>query len=92
VQAAELLETLDSVMLKRQVNFPWAEDLVKRWGRAQPVTLAESLLQIWSHSSYHRGQMNRRLRELGAEPPLTDYVVWIWMGRPTAEWKGADAG
>jgi uncharacterized damage-inducible protein DinB len=38
------------------------------------------------HSTYHRGQVNARLRELGIEPPLTDYIAWIWFGRPEAEW------
>ncbi len=52
-----------------------------------PATLAETVLQITSHTTYHRGQVNMRLRELGAEPPLTDFIAWIWLGRPEAEWE-----
>jgi hypothetical protein len=29
--------------------------------------------------------VNARLRELGAEPPLTDFIAWIWFGKPQAE-------
>ena len=73
------------------VRFPWADGLVQRFGRAQLVTWGESVLQVAMHSSYHRGQVARRLRELGAEPPLTDFVAWIWMDRPEADWGSEEA-
>ena len=31
------------------------------------------------------------LRELGGEPPLTDFVAWIWLDRPPADWGDDDA-
>jgi uncharacterized damage-inducible protein DinB len=43
------------------------------------------------HSGYHRGQVARRLREHGAEPPLGDFIAWVWMGRPEADWGGEEA-
>ncbi len=86
-QALGQLETLDAVALERQVRFPWAEQLVERFGSPLPATLAETILQITSHTTYHRGQVNMRLRELGAEPPLTDFITWIWLGRPEADWE-----
>jgi len=36
--------------------------------------------------SYHRGRINKKLRELGYEPPLTEYFIWVWRGRPKTEW------
>ncbi len=54
--------------------------------RATP-TIAESAIQVASHSTHHRGQLNTRLRALGAEPPRFDYIAWVWFGRPTADWK-----
>jgi uncharacterized damage-inducible protein DinB len=89
LQATEFLATLEPAALERTIDFPWAKELVKQYGEARRATLAECLLQITSHSTYHRGQVNRRLRELGAEPPLTDFVAWIWMGQPAPEWKSA---
>jgi len=34
------------------------------------------LTQLFSHSSYHRGQIALLLRRIGAEPALTDFVFW----------------
>ena len=48
--------------------------------------MAETCLQVCSHSTYHRGQVNARLREIGAEPPLVDYIAWLWFERPAADW------
>jgi len=73
------------------VRFPWADHLVQRFGKAQPATWSESVLQLAMHSAYHRGQVARRLRELGEEPPLTDFIAWVWAGRPEADWGGEDA-
>jgi uncharacterized damage-inducible protein DinB len=73
------------------VRFPWADRLVKRFGGAVHATWAESVLQVAMHSTYHRGQVARRLRELEVEPPLTDFIAWIWQGRPLAEWGDEDA-
>jgi hypothetical protein len=33
----------------------------------------------------------RRLRELEVEPPLTDYIAWVWTGRPEADWGSEEA-
>jgi uncharacterized damage-inducible protein DinB len=85
------LATVSEETLGQQLRFPWADRLVQRFGRAQPATWGESVLQIALHSSYHRGQAARRLRELGAEPPLSDFVAWIWSGRPAADWGEEDA-
>ena len=49
---------------------------------------ADSL--VWQ-SGYHRGQVARRLRELGVEPPLTDFIAWAPMDRPAAEWGDDEA-
>jgi len=75
----------------REVRFPWAERLVQRFGQVTPATWGESVLQVALHSSHHRGQVARRLRQLEAEAPLTDYIAWIWTGRPEADWGNEDA-
>jgi uncharacterized damage-inducible protein DinB len=85
------LASLSAADLAREVRFPWADHLVRRFGKARAATWVESLLQVAMHSVYHRGQVARRLRELGAEPPLTDYIAWIWMDRPAADWGDDEA-
>ncbi len=72
--------------LGREVVFPWAAQVAERLGSAGPAPLGESLLQVALHSSYHRGQIATRLRELGGEPPLTDFIAWVWKQRPDPEW------
>lgn len=54
-------------------------------GAATP-TIGDTVLQVVTHSTYHRGQISTRLRELGCEPPLTEYFVWVWRGKPKADW------
>jgi uncharacterized damage-inducible protein DinB len=85
------LGTVSAASLTREVRFPWADRLVQRFGQAGPTTWAESVVQIAMHSSYHRGQVARRLRELGAEAPLSDFIAWIWQRRPDADWGGEEA-
>lgn len=73
--------------LKRSVALPWAGRFAQGLNREPVVpTLGETLLQVALHSTYHRGQVNVRLREVGIEPPLTDYIAWIWFGRPEPQW------
>jgi uncharacterized damage-inducible protein DinB len=50
------------------------------------LTVTEALMQCAMHSHWHRGQNAVRLRELGAEPPTVDLIVWFWKGRPAAVW------
>lgn len=84
----QFLTSLDSGTLGRPVIMPWAAQLAARFGREPDApTLAETILQVTSHSTYHRGQVNARLRELGGEPPLVDYIAWIWFGRPEPRWQ-----
>ena len=85
------LADLTAADLEREVRFPWADRLVQRFGKAEPAPWCDSLVQVAMHSGYHRGQVARRLRELGVEPPLTDFIAWIWMGRPEADWGEDDA-
>jgi uncharacterized damage-inducible protein DinB len=40
------------------------------------------LLQALTHSQHHRGQNASRMCQLGATPPMTDFVVWYALGRP----------
>jgi len=51
------------------------------------VTASQALVQAAMHSHYHRAQNASRLRELGAQPPLTDLIVWYWKEKPHANWE-----
>jgi uncharacterized damage-inducible protein DinB len=86
--ARAFLGTLDAAALTRPILMPFVPEQEKRLGTTFAVpTLAETIFQVTSHSTYHRGQVNARLREVGAEPPLVDYIAWLWFGRPEADWS-----
>lgn len=84
------VDGFNEAALLRPIVTPGLERYEQQLGRrfAHP-TLAETMLQVASHSTYHRGQVNARLREVGGEPPLVDYIAWIWFGRPAPEWIAA---
>jgi len=85
--AQQYLAGLSETALTQSVALPWADMVSTSIGRT-PVapTLAETLFQVTMHSTYHRGQINARLRELGTEPPLVDFIAWVWLGKPVAQW------
>ncbi|MEN8145247.1 MAG: DinB family protein [Gemmatimonadota bacterium] len=72
--------------LDDELAFPWAAQLVEQYGEVGPANLRESILQVALHTTHHRGQISTRLRELGGEPPMTDFIVWVWMGKPEPSW------
>jgi uncharacterized damage-inducible protein DinB len=76
----------DAAAWERPVEMPWAQRFVGPGGTVTHPSVAQSLLHLSLHSAHHRGQVNARLRELGAEPPLVDYIAWIWKGRPDPMW------
>lgn len=82
------VEALGDRALDELVPIPWAERISKDLciDSPAPVDLGTTMLQVAMHSGYHRGQVNMRLRELGAVPPLVDYIAWHWMGKPRPEW------
>ena len=85
-KAATLIDSLNEDALAQVVEFPWADQIAQRYGSAGPATLRETIAQILLHTTYHRAQVATRVRELGGEPALTDYIAWIWMNRPLPEW------
>jgi uncharacterized damage-inducible protein DinB len=73
------------------VEMPWAAQIADSLGYPPgPTSLAETILQVTSHSTYHRGQLNARLRELGLTPPLVDYIAWLWERRPAPDWPASE--
>ena len=83
----EFLTRLDASELDGIVQFPNAAELEEGLGRPpDPVTLGETLYQVVAHSMHHRGQVNRRIRELDGEPPTIDYIAWLFKGRPAPVW------
>jgi len=84
---AEYLNSESNLDLAQDMAVPWAKLFERQIGKKPALTnLGETMLQLTHHSSYHRGQVNARLRELGAEPPMVDYIAWLWLGKPNIDW------
>ncbi|MDA1027788.1 MAG: DinB family protein [Bacteroidetes bacterium] len=83
------LDTVNESDLSQPKILPWARYFARTLGfEPQDTTLLETLHQLASHSMHHRGQIIRRLRELGETPPTADYIAWVWSKKPDANWPG----
>jgi uncharacterized damage-inducible protein DinB len=68
------------------IQIPWSVFMERKTKqKVVPATLEETMMQVASHSTYHRGQINTRFRELGGDPVAVDFIVWIWLGKPKYE-------
>jgi uncharacterized damage-inducible protein DinB len=86
-EANGFLDRLEETALTGELSMPWIKSFEAQLGRTlSKTTLGETIFQVSSHSTYHRGQVNARLREVGGTPPLVDYIAWIWFGRPEPDW------
>ncbi len=77
---------------QQNVEFPFAEKVAERLGSVSPATVGESIIQLALHSAHHRGQIVVKLREAGGEPPVTDFIAWVWMRCPAADWGNLSDG
>lgn len=77
---------VDDSKFNQPVDFPWSAMIAEKFGTVLPATLGESAWQVLSHSTYHRGQLAVRIRDLGGEPPLVDFLYWVWAGKPSPDW------
>ena len=73
---AQLIAALQTVDLQKMISLPRGP----RGPFEAPAGVL--LLQAVTHSQHHRGQNASRMRQLGATPPMTDFVIWFALGRP----------
>ena len=86
-EAQSFLSGVGDSDLDAAVDLPWALHVAAQLGfEPAPITLRDTLLQVYTHTAHHRGQIATRLKELGAQPPLIDFIAWVWRGRPEPAW------
>lgn len=74
--------------LSRVVTLPWSGMVAKALGISPgETTLVDTVFQVANHTTHHRAQISARVRELGGEPPLVDYIAWVWRSRPAPAWE-----
>ena len=75
-------------------HMEWADARMWKSVRAVPAAQNDQRLLALLHHLHLvqwiylslRAQVATRVRDLGGEPALTDYIAWIWMNRPLPEW------
>ena len=87
-RAQQFLTDVSGPRFVETVEMPWLAEYEKTLGMtfAKP-TVAETVIQVVNHTTHHRAQVQARVRALGGEPQLVDYIAWIWFGRPAPEWR-----
>lgn len=82
------LDTADAATLARPLVMPWVKQYEAQMGMTfKEPSIAETMFQVVNHTTHHRAQINSRLRSLGGNPPIVDYIAWVWFGRPAADWE-----
>ncbi len=51
-------------------------------GRSAVVPPWAVLRHVVNHSTYHRGQIASKLKRFGVEPPVTDFIFWVFEQMP----------
>ncbi|HVE69798.1 MAG TPA: DinB family protein [Thermoanaerobaculia bacterium] len=66
-----LLDSLSDDDLERDVAY--------RSLKGDPFTngLGHQMQHVVNHSTYHRGQVVMKIRQMGIQPPSTDLIVWF---------------
>ncbi len=78
----------EKIDFEMETYLPWAGMLKRVIGKeANKTQLNETIMQLIQHSTYHRAQINKRIREIGEQPAATDYIYWAWIGKPEVEFK-----
>ncbi|MEM8486346.1 MAG: DinB family protein [Bacteroidota bacterium] len=86
------LANADETGLPGPMSLPWSKYYGRQLGiEPADTTLGETMLHLSCHGIHHRAQLNTLLRKLGTEPPLIDYIAWLWHGRPLAVWENGAA-
>ena len=76
-RAHALLGSSTDADLARIVDMPWAAQIADYLGHPPgPTTLAETVLQVTSHSTYHRGQIATEFRNQKIDPVVSDFVYY----------------
>ncbi len=78
----------EEAALPGPMSLPWSKYYGRQMGiDPKDTTLGETMLHLSCHGIHHRAQVNTLLSTHEAEPPLIDYIAWLWHGRPDAAWQ-----
>lgn len=85
--ARDFIAATSDEQLGSPITMPWTAQVAESLGfEPAPTMLRDAIMQVYTHSMYHRGQVMTRLKSCGTTPPLVDYIAWVWRSRPDADW------
>jgi uncharacterized damage-inducible protein DinB len=70
IERNEFLSGLNQTSLHKPIHY------VDTRGQAVTLVLWQAIFQCVNHSTFHRGQLIEKLRNLGKIPPPTDFVLF----------------
>src|ERR1051325_9014502 len=70
-QQSAFVEAVSDEALRKKMAY------VNLRGETWEYELWQMMMQVVSHSTYHRGQVTTLLRQLGAEPLMTDFLYYF---------------
>jgi uncharacterized damage-inducible protein DinB len=73
LEQSEFVQALTDDALEKILSY------VNLQGETWAYSLWQMMMQIVSHSAYHRRQVTTMLRQLGAEPLMTDFLLFFDM-------------
>ncbi len=71
----DTLDRLIAGLSPDQIAGPFTYRNIK--GQTCTVPFWAALRHVVNHATYHRGQVASKLKRLGVEPPITDFVYWV---------------
>jgi len=74
-QAQDGLDRLARERSPEQMAAPFTYRNIK--GQTFTVPFWAALRHVVNHATYHRGQAASKLKRLGVEPPVTDFIYWV---------------
>ena len=86
-EARATVAALGIADFERPVVVPWSRYYVTEGKEPALPSLGETIVQVAMHTTHHRGQMNTLLRTMGVVPANTDFIGWIWQGKPSPDWS-----
>ena len=86
-EARATVAALGIADFERPIVVPWSRYYVAEGKEPELPSLAETIVQVATHSTHHRGQLNTLLRSMGVAPANTDFIGWVWQGKPAPDWS-----
>jgi uncharacterized damage-inducible protein DinB len=85
IQRYRETQAQEAAWLARATESDLAGTVTSRFFPGEEFSVLQGLTQVCMHSQGHRSQIAKMARRHGAQPPMTDYILWL-VKRPAPDW------